>query len=355
MEIISSRSLISTRRFTVSVMLVCALILWSRTLTHANIGSVVCIADGCLQGNTLSGGVYAFLGVPYAAPPTGDHRFRPPADPVPWPGVKAATAFGPICPRLATTGAVNGNEDCLTLDVWAPAVAESPVPVIVFIHPGLSSRGMAASGTAAYGAAAFQTTWDGQPWAANGIVFVSVEWRVNALGFLAHPALSAEDPQGSSGNYGVLDQIAALRWVHNNIRDFGGNPDNVTILGSTGGAADASVLVVSDLANGLFRHAILESPIWSRFPTLLEAEDGVAHKLCRASAVQPRRTWRGAYAPNRLGTLSGPPPSNRHRPRARTMRPESTDGFSEVIPWILSRVIWHRTKPRSSLVRLPTK
>ena len=238
---------------------------------------------GAVKGTLLSGGVFAFLGIPYAAPPVGALRFRPPVEALPWfPIVRPATAFGPVCPRKTPAGVVNGSENCLTLDVWAP-VAEGPHPVIVFIHPGLNSRGMAKNGTAFYGGSTFVTTWDGQPWAANrGIVFVSVEWRLNALGFLAHPALSAEDPNGSSGNYGMLDQIAALQWVQRNIAAFGGDPSNVTILGATGGGADASVLVVSDLAKGLFSHAILESPIWSRFPTLQEAEQGVSAQIVEA-------------------------------------------------------------------------
>ena len=237
---------------------------------------------GTVQGTLLNGGVSAFLGIPYAAAPVGALRFRPPAEAPAWSGVRLATAFGPICPRRTVAGAVIGSEDCLTLDVWAPA-SEGPHPVIVFIHPGLNSRGAAKNGMASYGGSTFMTTWDGQPWAAKrSIVFVSVEWRVNALGFLAHPALSAEDPNGSSGNYGILDQIAALHWVQRNIAAFGGDPSNVTILGATGGGADVSVLVVSDLANGLFSHAILESPIWSRFPTLQEAEQGVSAQIIEA-------------------------------------------------------------------------
>jgi para-nitrobenzyl esterase len=246
-------------------------------------GPTVMTDKGELQGTFLDGGVSAFLGIPYAAPPVGLLRFRPPAEALPWfPEVRSATAFGPVCPRKTNTGAINGSEDCLTLDVWAPA-AEGPHPVIVFVHPGLNAQGTARSGTAFYGGSTFTTTWDGQPWAANrNIVFVSVEWRVNALGFLAHPALSAENPNGSSGNYGILDQIAALQWVQRNIGTFGGDPSNVTVLGATGGAADVSVLVVSDLAKGLFRRAILESPIWSRFPTLQEAEQGVSSQIIEA-------------------------------------------------------------------------
>ena len=251
-------------------------------LTTGSLTNPVMTDKGAVQGTLLSGGVAAFLGIPYAAPPVGALRFRPPAEAQPWTGVLFAMAFGSVCPRLNTLGAVIGSENCLTLDIWAPSTGVSH-PVMVFIHPGLNARGMASNGIASYGGSTFFTRWDGQPWAANReIVFVSVEWRVNALGFLAHPALSAEDPNGSSGNYGMLDQIAALKWVQRNIAAFGGDPSNVTILGVTGGGADASVLVVSDLAKGLFSHAILESPIWSRFPTLQEAEQGVGAQIVEA-------------------------------------------------------------------------
>jgi para-nitrobenzyl esterase len=259
-------------------------------------GPTVMTDKGELQGTYLDGGVSAFLGIPYAAPPIGALRFRPPAEALSWfPEVRSATAFGPVCPRL-TAGAiaVNGSEDCLTLNVWVPATA-GPHPVIVFIHPGSNSRGMARNGTAIFGAATlvqtstfvptstFVTVWDGQLWAANhNIVFVSVEWRVNALGFLADPALSAENPNGSSGNYAILDQIAALQWVQRNIGAFGGDPSNVTVVGQSAGATDISVLVVSDLAKGLFRHAILESPNLNGFPTLQEAEQGVSAQIIEA-------------------------------------------------------------------------
>ena len=246
------------------------------TLATDPLTDTVMTDKGAVQGALLSGGVAAFLGIPYAAPPVGALRFRPPAEALPWTGLLQATAFGPVCPRLNNLGVVIGSEDCLTLDVWAPATG-SEHPVIVFIHPGSNTRGMARSGTAFFGGQTFVTTWDGQPWAATyGIVFVSVEYRVNAFGFLAHPSLSAEDPNGSSGNYGVLDQMKALQWVQANIAAFGGDPSNVTILGHSAGASDASVLLVSDLATGLFRQAILESGgWWGRFPTLQEAEQGV--------------------------------------------------------------------------------
>jgi para-nitrobenzyl esterase len=280
---VSNRARIPLNTATTGALIALVLLFWACGITHAGIpdNGIVCIdANHCLRGNLSGGSAYSFLGILYAAPPTGELRFRPPADPV-WTGLRSASAFGPPCARRTDTGVVTGSEDCLTLNLWAP-VTGSQHPVIVFIHPGLNSRGGARMGMAGYGGLTFTTAWDGEPWAATyGIVFVSVEYRVNAFGFLAHPSLSAEDPNGSSGNYGMLDQIKALQWVQENVASFGGDPSNVTILGATAGAADASVLLVSDLAKGLFSHAILESPVWSRFPTLQEAEHGVGAMIVK--------------------------------------------------------------------------
>src|SRR5262245_29151148 len=189
MQTFSSRRRWPTLHIAIGVAIACTLLFWTPTGSRAQaIDPIVCIpADGCLVGTQLSGGVSSFLGIPYAAPPTGDRRFRPPDEPIPWLGNRNAKSFGPLCPRvLADTEppTVNGNEDCLTLNVWAPAGSHAPSPVIVFIHPGDNARGSSRSGSAGIGGTTtFTTTWDGQPWAEKGIVFVSVEFRINALGF----------------------------------------------------------------------------------------------------------------------------------------------------------------------------
>ena len=199
--------------------------------------------------------VMAFKGIPYAAPPTGDRRWRPPAAAERWTDVRDATRFGPRCPGTppARAGALGlggpASEDCLTLNVWTPAKSSGDrLPVMVWIHGGGFNFG--------------SVTWprvDGTNLARRGVVVVSFNYRLGALGFLAHPALSRESEHQVSGNYGLLDQIAALRWVRANIAAFGGNPENVTLFGSSAGASSQVFLMVSPLARGLFHRAIAQS------------------------------------------------------------------------------------------------
>jgi len=197
--------------------------------------------------------VMAFKGIPYAAPPTGDRRWRPPAAAERWTDVRDATQFGPRCPGTppARAGALGGpaSEDCLTLNVWTPAKSSSDrLAVMVWIHGGGFNFGSVTAPRV-----------DGTNLARRGVVVVSFNYRLGALGFLAHPALSRESEHQVSGNYGLLDQIAALRWVRANIAAFGGNPENVTLFGSSAGASSQIFLMVSPLARGLFHRAIAQS------------------------------------------------------------------------------------------------
>src|SRR5687767_5304150 len=213
---------------------------------------IVRIISGSVRGSGTD--VVAFKGIPYAAPPTGNLRWRPPVAPAPWTGVRDATAFGPQCPQagtnLSAVAAIPSSEDCLTLNVWTPAVSNAErLPVMVWFHGGGYAVGSGAS-------------QDGEALARHGAVVVTLNYRLGALGFFAHPALSRESEHGVSGNYGLLDQIAALRWVQTNIAAFGGNPENVTLFGTSAGASSQGFLLVSPLARGLFHRAITQSGWW---------------------------------------------------------------------------------------------
>ena len=204
-------------------------------------GAVVDAPAGSVRG-TSEGAVAVYKGIPYAAPPVGEARWQPPRPAERWDGVRDATAFGPACYQPTVPGAANGiyyedvgamSEDCLSLNVWTPQDAEN-APVFVWIH----------GGALVSGASSFEM-YDGARLAKQGVVVVSINYRLGVLGFLAHPELSTESPEQISGNYGLMDQIAALRWIEQNIKAFGGNPDNVTIAGESAGALSVMWLMTS--------------------------------------------------------------------------------------------------------------
>ncbi len=213
---------------------------------------------GVYKGSVDEGGA-AFKGIPFAAPPTGGNRFRPP-QPATCQApteVIAATQFAPLCTQLDSFGHPTGQEDCLYLNVWTPDdtfPAQPSRPVIVYVHGG----GNLIGGTSMerFGAPVF----DGARLATRGdAVVVSVAYRLGALGYLAHPALSEESPDAVSGNYGILDQIAALQWVQRNIDVFGGDPNQVAVVGQSAGASNVCVLIASPKASGLFQAGIIQS------------------------------------------------------------------------------------------------
>ena len=207
----------------------------------------VAVAGGRVQGTEAAAGVIAYKGIPFAAPPVGGLRWRPPAPVVAWEGVRDAGRAGSICVQAGGRD-VEQSEDCLFLNVWAPAETREPRPVLYWIHGGGYTGG---SGSTAI--------YDGARLAAEGAVVVTINYRLNVFGFLAHPALSAESPHGASGNYGLLDMVAGLEWVRDNIAAFGGDPDRVTIFGeSAGGGAVMSVMVMPQ-SKGLFHRAIAQS------------------------------------------------------------------------------------------------
>jgi para-nitrobenzyl esterase len=239
----------------------------------------VATETGTVEGR-LAGAVHAFLGIPYAAAPVGQRRWRPPEPAAPWQGIRQANAhgpsawqpvapegFGPWTREFVVQDGV--SEDCLYLNVWAPASSRGGAcPVLVWIHGGAFCQG---SGSV--------PIYDGRALAAQGVVVVSINYRLGVLGFLAHPDLAQEGPSSGYGNFGLQDQIAALQWIRANIAAFGGDPGAVTIAGQSAGALSVHMLVASPLAQGLFHRAIAQSgpPILVPIKTRAQAEaDGLA-------------------------------------------------------------------------------
>jgi para-nitrobenzyl esterase len=230
----------------------------------------VTIEQGQLAGSTDPGGVRSFKGIPYAEPPEGDLRWKAPVAAGPWTGVRDVTHFGASCLQPPwppdSIYAVNPpklSEDCLFLNLWAPRDARN-APVIVYIHGGSLLRG-----------GSWEPYYDGAHFAELGIVLVTINYRIGVLGWLALAELSAESPEGVSGNYGLLDQIEALRWVKKNIAAFGGNPGNVTIMGESAGGLSVAYLLASPLARGLFHKAIGQSLGIYSVPELKQANHGL--------------------------------------------------------------------------------
>ena len=218
-------------------------------------GDPVATATGRIAGTQLDSGVRAYLGIPFAAPPVGPLRWAPP-QPSAWKGVWNADRKGPECIQVLRPHDINhyfgeepSSEDCLYLNLWTPAQATpaSKLPVIVFLYGGgftIGSSGMA--------------NYDGAAVAKAGAVFINFNYRVGAFGFLAHPELSSEQG-GHSGNYGIMDQTAALRWIRENVARFGGDPDKVLIMGQSAGAGSVIAQIFSPQAKGLFRAAVMSS------------------------------------------------------------------------------------------------
>jgi para-nitrobenzyl esterase len=220
------------------------------------------VAQGELAGVTANG-VESFKGIPFAAPPVGDLRWRPPQPPASWTGLRRADAFGPICMQAARGIFAGGamSEDCLTLNVWRPAGAKpgAKLPVMVWIYGGAFIQGAAST-----------PFYDGTHFARDGVILVSANYRLGRFGFFAHPALDGKAEP--FGNYGLMDQIAALKWVKANIAGFGGDPANVTVFGESAGAISVNYLMGSPAAKGLFAKAIAESGFGRSEPRKLTGE-----------------------------------------------------------------------------------
>lgn len=231
-------------------------------------GPIVTTPAGALEGRR-DGALRIFKGIPYAAPPVGEGRWRPPARMPRWPAIREATEFGPACtqPTPRDTGIYANDlrptsEDCLTLNIWAPADAFH-APVFVWIHGGALLSGSSK-----------EAIYDGARLAAHGMVVVSLNYRLGVLGYLALSELSAESPLGISGNYGLLDQIEALRWIKRNIGAFGGDPAKVTVAGESAGGLSVLYLMASPEARGLFSKAIAQSAYMISTPELKQQRFG---------------------------------------------------------------------------------
>lgn len=213
------------------------------------------VSGGLVSGTTAKAerAVRIYKGIPFAAPPVGPRRWQPPQPVVPWEGVRECTEYGPWCPQpksvIGAPGGARQSEDCLYLNLWTPAPdAGAKLPVMVWIHGGGCTTGSGGS-----------PLYEGTHLASQGVVVVTLNYRLGPFGYLAHPLLSRESPQGVSGNYGMLDQIAALQWVQANIAAFGGDPGCVTVFGESAGALSICRLMISPLAEGLFHRAIAQS------------------------------------------------------------------------------------------------
>ncbi len=229
----------------------------AETPSYNATAGTVAVESGLIGGQILSSGVRAYLGIPFAAAPVGALRWQPPQPAPAWQGVYPADRFGPECLQALRGWRENhyfGNqvmsEDCLYLNVWTPPSAKSgdKLPVVVWIYGGGFSIGSSS-----------MANYSGAPLAHKGVIFVSFNYRLGPFGYLADPQLTADSPYHASGNYGFLDQIAALRWVQKNIANFGGDPSNVTIVGQSAGSMSLSVLQASPLAHGLFSRIVAMS------------------------------------------------------------------------------------------------
>ena len=285
-----------------------------------------------------------FKGIPFAQPPVGDLRWREPQPPKDWTGVRNADQFGPRC--MQRTGPTadywfrsNGmSEDCLYLNVWTPAKSGSEkLPVLVYVFGGGFQNGDGS-----------EPRYDGESMARKGIVAVTVNYRTNVFGFFSHPELTKESPHHASGNYGLLDQVAALRWVQQNIAAFGGDPKRVTIAGESAGSISVSALMASPLSRDLIAGAIGESgALISTLPPrpLAETEedgrrvrrDGRRHHARRAARA-PRRE-----APGDRG--------RRERPRGRPRRPGRRERAAAALQREPRRLLPAEDAPRRSTRR----
>jgi para-nitrobenzyl esterase len=292
----------------IALAMMAAFVVVTSVTVPAAISEPVKLDSGLVSGIAgTQAGVRVFKGIPFSAPPIGDLRWKAPQPVARWEGVRTADRFGPVCVQPAGVGRLNvavlptgppTSEDCLYLNVWTAAAAASERrPVMVWIYGGAFSEG-----------AGSVLLYDGESLAKKGAVVVTLNYRLGAFGFFTHPELSKESGRNASGNYGVLDAIAVLRWIRNNISGFGGDPGNVTIFGQSAGAMMVSSLVGSPEARGLFRRAIAQSGGWmgvgrmGRMRTLAQAEEAGVKAASAAGSIEE---WRAKPTEEVQKTLRG--------------------------------------------------
>lgn len=300
------------------VLLLCSLTLITINAAAA-VPEPVRVEQGLLTGASgTSPEIQVYRGIPYAAPPVGDLRWKAPQPPAPWQGVREAKEFSNACWQMPYPPAAAIyqsklpplSEDCLYLNIWTPAKsAKDRLPVMVWIHGGGFTRGTA--NTRAY---------DGEALARKGAVIVTINYRLGIFGFFAHPGLSAESGHNASGNYALLDQIAALQWVKKNIAAFGGDPGKVTIFGESAGSWAVNVLMASPLAKGLFQRAIGESG--GSFGPMKSLNDAEKEGAKLGRLLIPESVPLKSDSSQKSGSAAGPPPVDVLK-ELRAMSPEN--------------------------------
>jgi para-nitrobenzyl esterase len=238
----------------------------------------VCTEQGAVRGSP-EGETLAFKGIPYAKPPIGPLRWKPPEPPAHWDGIRDGSSFGPMCPQLAGKE-VQGEEDCLFLNIWRLREKPGrPLPVMVWLTGG-GNHAYSGRGSPSFGGVAY----NGEQLVPQGVIFVSYNSRLGALGFLAHPALDAERPEKISGNYGSLDQIAMLQWLRRNIGTFAGDPSRIFLFGTSAGGGNICALITSPSTRGLVHDVAMQSsvPVGCEMQTLADAENGTGRRVVKA-------------------------------------------------------------------------
>ncbi len=246
---------------------------------------IATVSTGKLSGSLTYDGEAVFKNIPFAEPPVGNLRWHEPVPAKAWTGVRDAATFGPACYQIGHLNATS-SEDCLQLNIWTPTwPMKSPVPVMVWFHGG---GNVAGSG--------IEPLFNGETLARHGVILVTANYRLGVFGFFAYPELTKESPHHASGNYGLLDQIMALRWVQENIASFGGDPANVTIFGESAGSGDVNTQMASPLSEGLFMQVIAESGAIGGGPTALLPQLAEAEKRGEELAAKLDITGDGALA-----------------------------------------------------------